>query len=396
MKLFNLIKNNAACGIPWISADIDLGKKTIKPCCKYGEDYQITTSIDEHWYGEKFNTLRNDWSENRHHAMCYKCDVPAETFSYKKFKYPSMLATSQQMNLDLATDSIPKPRILKITTGNICNLACRMCSPSSSTKMTELIKKSPWLSTMYNTNTTSRLSDLSWLDGVFENAQIITLLGGEPFYDPIIKDILYRIKKESIHKQITIATSTNMMFSTPKFLELIKELDFKFTFNVSIDGPEMINNYVRHLSDLSTIIDNSVNLLSQFPNRMNMNVNVTINALNVGYPYETVEVINSWNSRLQKELGKKINYVMSSPVYEPDCMQPGVLPQSVKDFYLKKFESQHADIRISGSAEYIDTCKHLLKEDCSQHTDTFKKYIDEYDAVANTDYKKVYPEFNWS
>ena len=100
MKLFNLIKNNAACGIPWISADIDLGKKTIKPCCKYGEDYQITTSIDEHWYGEKFNTLRNDWSENRHHAMCYKCDVPVETFSYKKFKYPSMLATSQQMNLD--------------------------------------------------------------------------------------------------------------------------------------------------------------------------------------------------------------------------------------------------------------------------------------------------------
>jgi len=81
---------------------------------------------------------------------------------------------------------------------------------------------------------------------------------------------------------------------------------------------------------------------------------------------------------------------MCSPVY--GILHPGNLPKSIKAHYTKKLKSYTNKCTIPNSEVMISTALSMLTAQYDEWPMTIK-FIEEFDSVAKTSYRKLYPEF---
>jgi len=383
-SLKKIVLENGVCPIPWVHAEINGSNSLVYPCCKYKENVgTVQENFSSIWFNDKYKKIRWDLSNGVEHKNCSACDVPNNVFSYKKWKTEVYLNDSILDDIDIDKNNYPK--VLHIGGfSNLCNLACRMCNPQSSSTLETIIKKSD-LKKFYPLDIENKNLSIDICDDFIDEIIKITISGGEPFLDKQVFEFLKKFKNSKNLKQINF--STNLTKINLPLFDYLSTLDIKITLSVSLDGNKKIHEYIRHGCDYDSIIKN-IEIISERYKKFQFNINTTLSAYNAGYANETLE------SFLEIDNIIKIQDLMISPVLKPEMLHPGVLPDNAKNFYLEKYSCVNIDkfLKIPNSKKLIETSINLISLDYSKNFLKFLEFTETFDKISNKRYLEIYPE----
>lgn len=382
MNITNIVNKNG-CSLPWLHAEVNFQSGKILPCCKYTGGEDLIDGFSTAWTGMLFSNLREDIISNKPHKECNACDVNPNSFSYKKWK--NKVYQKQGLLDNLTTDNVDYPTVFHISLSNTCNLACRMCSPGSSSKIADLVKNNNTLVQYYDPIQNIK-ADITTLIGSFKNAVQLTFSGGEPLID----DDCYRLVEMAIEESSSLKSivfSTNMTKLNKKLISLLAASKLQISFNISLDGPIAIQEYIRHGCNLQDIVDN-IKFLKLTNPKFRFGINSTLSALNAGYINELLDQID----QLEQECNVKFTHIMATPVLE-DKLHAGALPNNVKEVYKTKLKNKELILcNIPGASSLISTALELMSKD--KDTSLFFRFLEDYDNATKTDYKLIYPELS--
>ena len=249
----------------------------------------------------------------------------------------------------------------QIMTSNLCNQACVSCSSKFSTKWAEIDRK------MGNVPIKSFTINVDSLDINFHTAKRITLLGGEPLFDPISFTILKKlVDADNTSCFVSLVTNGSITLSQQHLDLLSKFSDLNIC--ISIDGIESRFEYMRWPAKWPVLLKN----LETYRNiAKTISVSYTISALNAIYYDETVDWFNNNN----------LNYnhnVVAGPAWLALSNMPGKLKQHVKNH--NNFVSSFCNNINETSIEIIN--KQITLQDQAKKID-IQDYMPEFWQLIN-------------
>ena len=383
MSLKEIVEKRNACSIPWIHTEVNLQTNEIKPCCKYrGVSGNLNEGLETVWNNPGYHQLRDDIANNRTHSACSACAVPDDVFSYKSYKNAIYMPRLHRINI--AQPALPE--IIHITLKNTCNLACRMCSPYSSSRLNEVTKRNSFLNKFYNFTKVNNRFDLNQLKGSFANARHLTITGGEPLMDNDCEQLIEMVQLESSRLE-SIVFSTNMTYMNDRLLDRLNAMRIKVRLNISIDGPKHIHEYIRVGCNWDELAENLCRLRARYT--FEFGINSTISALNIGYITDLIAGVE----QLGVQTGVKFTHIMATPVLESH-LHPSIFAQpelaTICAEYKDRLNSYSAS-SIQGADTLVKTAGEFLNSPDGD-IELFKNFISQFDSVAETDVRLVYPE----
>jgi pyruvate-formate lyase-activating enzyme len=183
---------------------------------------------------------------------------------------------ANRLNLTSVDDlnSIQHPAYYEIRPSNVCNLQCRMCSPTSSHLIGREYKKINLISEL----PPPERSDFDIVN--FTNLKKLYVAGGEPTAMPEFYNFLDRCIDQN--KTFEFLVNTNATKINSRFKKQLKLLPH-MQFVVSLEGIGGINHYVRWPSQWDTIVANMKYLVA---NGHQITINTTVSIYNVTRLYD--------------------------------------------------------------------------------------------------------------
>jgi radical SAM protein with 4Fe4S-binding SPASM domain len=215
-------------------------------------------------------------------------------------------------------------KLLHITGGRLCNMACRMCAPELSSMINA--ENRPWQQ--------SNNSAYNWIDDPVQSKKIvefvnseninnIQLQGGEPQIMKgfvLILEGIDKSKKSKIDLQVT----TNASVFNEKFWQQAVKFN-RVTAGISIDAVGSRYEIIRYHGKWNTVRENCERILEYiWEHRINPGPNPALN-LNIVTQLSNVDQGNEMNSfyqgLVQKFNGISSNYTLAH-VYDNDPINP--------------------------------------------------------------------------
>lgn len=307
-------------------------------CCMSTEDTIVGDDVDldlrDRWTNQRSQNIRKQFLNNERPDICTKCfslednggvsDRNRFSDQYEELDIEVNVETGNQYN---------SPIDLDIRPGNLCNLACRMCGPVSSSQLQKEVKNIP-IMRMIMGDGTIRESDVLKREEnirfILENAdkgRRIKFLGGEPTIMPEVDrflDILleYGLTDTPIH------FTTNCTNDNKRFIDKISKFT-QVSFNYSVDGTGKVVEYIRHPVKFNSI---------------NNNIKTYHSIASYGEISYTLQAYNFWN------ITDSIEWAMSNNIY----LRPELLihPNELSCFSIPK---RIRDKRIQVLIKMLDT-----------------------------------------
>lgn len=326
------------CSFPWGHLDIETNGD-IKYCCasSYEDDHKFKDENNQH-YNIHTHSIKDAWNSSRIRALrqklyngerapeCENCwrsediggwSVRKAAQGAEKDSYPwisEIIEKSAQNNFYV--DHMPY--FYQIQTGNLCNLACKMCHANYSTTYGEfyselyedvsLPKYQP--DTEYAKSPNHRVKSpvrfdwpatigLSQLidDSKLANLTRLYLSGGEPTIIKENLDFLEKLVDLDYSKNIHLIITTNITKIHPRFAEVIKH--FKHTELVcSIDAigePNEIQRYPTKSAEVEKNLNSYLKLKDENLNKIGMSLNIVLSCLTLPYVDILLEKYIYWN-----------------------------------------------------------------------------------------------------
>lgn len=271
-----------------------------KLCCMAKWQLPVEKSVVGHslidiWTGNEYRRLRAQMINGeavQACAECYKVDASGggsdrETHT-KQFRPPH---SNWELDIEQGnTDG--RPIWADIRPGRFCNLKCRMCFSSASSKIAEEIIKHPKLITItgdHGCNTEEWIDNpdlFKQLQDWIPHLRIIKLAGGEPFFMPgVIKLLKWCVETGNTHLELDITTNGTRI--NGKVARWLKEFN-KVQIHISIDGIGPLNDYIRSGSNWSEINESYEYYLNE---NMTVNILSTVQLYNAHY---LPDIIRYW------------------------------------------------------------------------------------------------------
>lgn len=263
------------CVLPWYSAELPSNS----PCCLLPKN----VNIDQ----VKFDLLNDIKSDAC--STCWKIEATGNQSRrqlenhFLDYKLDQDLSKIKQDCMNNKNTVL----LYQLTTSNLCNQACVSCNSTASTKWAELDRK--------NNITPSKPTELAieLLDIDYRHVRRMSLLGGEPLFDPKTFEILQNLIDHN-NRDCFISLVTNGSINLgPAQLELLK----KFTdlnICISIDGIGSVFEYMRWPGKWNNLVTNLNHYLDITPN---ISVSYTISSLNALHYDQTVAWFKQHNLR---------------------------------------------------------------------------------------------------
>ena len=297
------------------------------------------------------------------------------------------------------------PIDLHIDLGYYCNLACKMCVPTASSKIASQYLKWGELSgtTLFDNDWTK--IDIVWESAVSQIMNIprlmnIHFMGGETLTTDRFEQLIDAFIKNGKY-DVSFSFVTNCTIFKPSLLQKLAKFK-RVGIELSIETLTLHNEYVRQGTDNTLVMENIYKYI-EFSNGTNISVTVrpAISLLTIGYYYTLLDFCIA-NKLLVKSL----------LVREPSCLDVKLLPKKLRMLYKKNYIDLLAkldhntppivDFNESNPSNYtsvikseIDQCIALLEQEDVQH-DQFGSLIEllnKWDRVYGLDARKLYPEF---
>tara|TARA_Y100000385_G_scaffold289178_1_gene357855 strand:- start:903 stop:2063 length:1161 start_codon:yes stop_codon:yes gene_type:complete len=277
----------------------------VVPCCHisvHNEEVEFNLSNIESLDGilnsNYWKTLREDIKTGDNEA-CNNCWRVENTGGHSK----RMWSNEKPVNTPYVIED------LEIALDTTCNMMCRMCQPSQSSKWasaTDVLKKLDKLERPYGdrynqeklnpTNHNDIMRVLNNTDLSHINA--INIVGGEPFYSKNLLPLLERLDSQAGIENITLGFNTNgSIFPKDKVLDILSRAK-DVCIDFSIDSIGDLATVTRHGIDWNTIDSNIQKFISYF-GKNKIRIHSVISLLNANriqevYDYAHDLQLRSW------------------------------------------------------------------------------------------------------
>jgi len=334
------------CVLPWFSLELPSNS----PCCLL----PATANIDQ---------IKQDLLAGVKSESCAKCwTVESQGNKSRRQLENEFLDYKLDRDLELIKQDCKTlnttPVVYQITTSNLCNQACVSCGSGASTKWAEIEKR---MDIVPKKRFDLKLEDS---DINYATAKRISLLGGEPFFDPKTFVILEKlIEHNNTDCFISIITNGSIMLPKARLDILSKFTDLNIC--ISIDGIGLVFEYMRWPGKWNTLLDN-INLFQQITK--NISISYTVSSLNIFYHQQTI----NWFD----EQGIRYNHNI---VTNPNWLSLTAMPAELKQL-LDNNEFAKPWLTVTGKE--ISLAKYREKiyaQDYAKHID-IKDYLPE---IAN-------------
>ncbi len=385
------------CPYPWINLEIQ-SQGTVRPCCVIneslsdaGKPVNFNTSPDltlsELYFNDFMVNLRDQFRKGQKPKSCSKCWF--EESQGKVSDRQNYIIEVQEFihEIDFESENISNLKSLDIKLGNICNLACRICRPESSSSLaTEVletvdiqdIKTHP----VYLINQQSqwiRKPNSFWaeLKQHLPNIKFLIIAGGEPMMIPEHLDLLEAAKTSGRSKEISLRYNTNGTIYSDAAVTLWES--FKHVrIVVSIDDLTDRFEYQRSNASWHTIVEN----LNKYKKNSSADIVIccTVNIQNVLYLPE----IYSWC------IDNRVDNVYLNLLHQPTQLSIEYLTPGAKRIVLEKL-SKHDFGKLQDKINPIISI--IENSDPSDANSTlFSQYMESLDQSRGQYFGDSHPE----
>jgi MoaA/NifB/PqqE/SkfB family radical SAM enzyme len=261
------------CIAPYKHADVD-PQGFLRICCVSREKSKYRFNEIEEWHkSDILKNLRKNLSSGIKDPICQHCwDKEAHGAKSQRSVYNKHVGKIietlwdknfiSNLKLSEAIDNVSTSHIqsFDLKLGNLCNLKCIMCNPSSSSQILAEIKLHPELKKLYNAVPTGDLDYASkeefksWCQRYLNNSIHLKFTGGEPFLNPYLLQVLDHIP-DLQKKKCILHFTTNLTRVNEAILNLLGK--FKETWiSVSVEGIGDLLEYARYPHKWSDLENN--------------------------------------------------------------------------------------------------------------------------------------------
>ena len=272
-----------ACPLLWNHFCVKVGSKVV-PCCRVDVRGNIGNwsgdDIKNGIYSKDHILTRQNMRDNKRPKVCEVCyrqeDVGIESSRQKYLK------RYNEVNYDLEPNTI---LTADIKFNNTCNLACRMCSPMSSSLISSLLKNIPQQDRIHNVpikpQNYKEDEKLEYCKELIKNGlEEFKTTGGEPFYQKHFHKLLDWCIENNYNKKLAIKITTNSIDLRHNVLE--KLLSFKkCDLNISVDGYKHVYEYIRYPGKWEVIDTNLKKIIDKQNNNFTVNISTLLNIYNL-------------------------------------------------------------------------------------------------------------------
>lgn len=333
---------------------IYVNNNRVRPCCWFDRS-GVTNHIDNLidavnvFESEEYDTLRHSEPQ-----ACWKCRMHEE-------KGGSSHRTL--WNSRYEDDGIARIEMLDLYLGNLCNIACVMCSSNNSTKW---IREEQLLFGKAFRNYQEDI-DLQLNYDLVKDLKRIKLAGGEPLIIPQVKDLMQQLIDLGVAPNIKLSIITNNTQDPRQFKAFFDHFK-SVEFILSIEGVGDVNDYVRYGSKWDTV---NANVQHAIDMGIEVSINCVVSILNV---YHLPQLIEWWGHR-SRVLYRILDY-----------------PKHLSILNLTPNERMITLKRLEGYDELEHICETLMCQEES-HRDTFDTWIRTLDNHRGNSFYDINPQF---
>lgn len=361
--------SDSFCVLPFIHAvlnpfDSSKDRASALPCCRYPHQYtehkEDTDPINK---SITWKTLQDAIDNGERLESCNHCwrDESSDIPSYRQ--------VNNELYRNIITDGSYKEkklRYLELMFGNTCNLACRSCSSTYSSKWMAIDKylQNQNLEVMQVNN----IAFPNWRNLDLSHLTTLKLMGGEPFYQKTALVLLEHLDSIDVLKNITLSIPTNCTIKINQAWVKLLNRAKAVNLHISIDAYGELNNYIREGSDWDTIVTNLTMFKNSLPNAV-ISINTVVTVYNINVLNELTEY-NRQHFRLNQ---------YHDLTYYPGYLDVALLPDHIKNNLLAKDLPNKVKDYIT-SKDYSPKAFEQLK--------TMTGTIDKYHKKSLADYNK--------
>ena len=345
---------------------------THKPCCLYqGQETEILSTDLAGFNNIYHNHNSAPWIQHIRNETELGQPVPGCNTCYHT---ESMGLRSARQAANQRERGVRNGKI-DLNLGNLCNLACAICGPWSSSKW-QAIAPPEWNyvdpSSRYKSNNQPVIDDPE----LFQSLKTVQMQGGEPFMESNYLEFFANMGKYRDYSDLEVIVVTNgTQRPNKKFLDILNSCE-RVTMYFSIDDMGERFEYQRHGSNWAEVVDNMHWFHEQCPD-FDYFAQTTYSMLNIFYLGELDSFLNSTFPWVKK------NYNAFSwfPGLRANCLATG-MTADVRDAVLDKLATVP---ELSHMQNYITVVDNPYGP--------FLEYIREYDAMTGQSYQHTHPEF---
>ncbi len=411
------------CAVPWIQLSTK-PNGNIRTCCLMTNsndpekgvlkrtDGSIYNAKDEDYLdsinAEKAKSLRLDLLSGVKNPLCKTC-WDKESIGLKSKRIITNRDFKDQIDIDRAreitdaqgTVSEYKLAYLDLRFGNLCNLKCIMCHPSSSSAWYSDYVELSGEEHFYDTGEKIYLekqggvwapkdknkfkwfeSEEFWktLESHIEDVKQIYLVGGEPLLiNQHFKFLEFCVEK-NLAKNIRLEYDTNLTITNDKIIGLWKNFK-EVKLRVSIESIGKQNDYIRFPSDWQKIEDNLEHIKDSCDN-VKLEFSITWQI------YNLFSITDIWD--------KFPNTGSVRTLSSPEYLDIKILPEKLKQKALEHLESYPSrSERISNQIEsMIEYLKSNMNYQDKENLIKFKNYTKSCDQIRGTSFRDTFPELS--
>lgn len=340
----NFTDNKSFCALAWthVAADPD---GSVKLCCVQNEHIRKSDGsiynlgydkIDDFYNSDHYKNVRNNMLQGNLIKGCEQC--------YEKEKAGGLSSRLVYNNTykDIIADSEVSDfniKYIDLRFGNLCNLACRSCTPVYSSQLAKEASNNDKIKKYYgiiNDEMNNWYNTEIFLENFKNhsaNLNQVYITGGEPTLIEKNYELLESLIESGSSKNILLKFNTNLTNINSRLLNLLP--NFKHVlFFISVDGYKKIQEYLRYPSSWDQIDKNIKKLCNFYKPEILFTPSPVIQAMNLNNITDLFEYFESFN-RINN---KPIFHIDPIILFNPDFSSFLYLPIDYKKKCWQKIE----------------------------------------------------------
>lgn len=359
------------CYHPWVGLDIS-PQGEFKPCCKYNKT--IATSLDGYIDSHELANLKEQFLNGQQHAGCSRC------WNDEAAGLPSKRLLDNEYLFQNQTPDLNGIKVLSMPFGNICNLACRICSSYASSKWAVESKKIktqfPDIKIFEHNKFYKDPVFMSKIKDIIKDVIHIEIPGGEPFFADKEVHIDFLNHLVSLNpERISLHYITNGTIFPDDIILKAWEHFKKVDIQLSIDGVESQFEYNRWPAKWPDVLENSKKYLDYRDTHANVQLSIS-HSVSIFTIHQLPEFLNWCESN---NLPTPYLGLVSRPTH----YSVTILPKKAKDVIAKK---------LSGIKLLDPIVQAMISSDNIEELDNFVKYVKILDTQRKQNFADVFPE----
>lgn len=282
-------------------------------------------------------------------------------------------------------------RYLDLRLGNLCNAACRMCNPYSSSQLLD-----EWSILHPDFSEEERKyveNSRNWIDSqhtwdnlaeVIDTVKLIYLTGGEPTLANKQYDLLNMCIERGAAENIVLKYNTNLSNIQTKMLDCWKHFK-EIRLNCSIDGYGELNNYIRYPLNWDSI-DKNLKKLHTAGSNIVIGVHITVQMYNILRLTDLLDFLME-----EYNISPYLNILDRPLFFRVQTLPPLLKEKAINDlseWIITKKPINALRSRIEGLIEFI-RANDLFDE----HFTQFREQTEKFDLLRKQNILDVVPEF---